>query len=228
MSEYIYGRNAINEAIKTGRVLELYVIEEVLRKNRFSVKTTIKKRAELDKMTNGANHQGIVAKVKSYPHYELKDIIKKEKGLIVILDGIEDHQNLGAIIRTCDCAGVDGIIYRRHHGLGLNATVAKIASGALEYVKVCEVTNLSRAIDELKAAGYWVYGTDASAESYYNEVPYDRNVVLIIGSEGKGISSLVAKKCDYMIKLPMHGHINSLNASVAAGIFIYEIIQNQK
>lgn len=228
MSEYIYGRNAINEAIKTGRVLELYVIEEVMRKNRFSVKTTIKKRAELDKMTNGANHQGIVAKVKSYPHYELKDIIKKEKGLIVILDGIEDHQNLGAIIRTCDCAGVDGIIYRRHHGLGLNATVAKIASGALEYVRVCEVVNLSRAIEELKAAGYWIYGTDASGENYYNEVPYDRNVALVIGSEGKGISSLVAKKCDYMIKLPMHGHINSLNASVAAGIFIYEIIKNQK
>ena len=228
MSELIYGRNAINEALKNGRVIELYVIEEVSKKMHFDHKVIIKKRSELDRMTRGANHQGMVAKVKTYQHYELKDLIKKENGLIVILDGIEDHQNLGAIIRTCDCAGVDGIIYREHHGLGLNATVAKIASGALEYVKVAAVTNLAQTIDKLKDQGYWIYGTDASAPNYYNEVPYDRNVALIIGSEGKGISQLVAKKCDYMIKLPMRGHINSLNASVAAGIFIYNIISSKR
>ena len=155
-------------------------------------------------------------------------MIKQNNGLIVMLDGLEDVHNLGAIIRTCECAGVDGVIYKSHNSVKVNDTVAKVACGALEYVKVAEVTNLVNTIKDLKKKGYWIVGSDGNCDLSYTDLKYDFNTVLIIGSEGKGMSRLVKQECDYIVSLPMKGQVTSLNASVAAGILIYNIINLRK
>lgn len=231
MNEYIWGRNSINEAIKNNRIIEAYVLSdspyiETLKKKNIPFK--IRKRFELDKMSHNENHQGIIGVIEGYELSSVDDMIKKENGLIVMLDGLEDPHNLGAIMRSVDCVGADGIIYRKHHGVRLNSTVAKVASGAMEYVKVAEVTNLVKTLQDLKKKGYWVVGTDASAKDMYNKIDYRMNTVLVIGSEGKGISRLVLEECDYVVKLPMFGHVNSLNASVATAIMLYKIIENRE
>lgn len=231
MNEYIWGRNSINEAIKNNRIIEAYVLSdspyiEILKKKNIPFK--IRKRFELDKMSHNENHQGIIGAIEGYELSSVDDMIKKENGLIVMLDGLEDPHNLGAIMRSVDCVGADGIIYRKHHGVKLNSTVAKVASGAMEYVKVAEVTNLVKTLQDLKKKGYWVVGTDASAKDMYNKIDYRMNTVLVIGSEGKGISRLVLEECDYVVKLPMFGHVNSLNASVATAIMLYKIIENRE
>ena len=231
MNEYIWGRNSINEAIKNNRIIEAYVLSdspyiETLKKKNIPFK--IRKRFELDKMSHNENHQGIIGAIEGYELSSVDDMIKKENGLIVMLDGLEAPHNLGAIMRSVDCVGADGIIYRKHHGVKLNSTVAKVASGAMEYVKVAEVTNLVKTLQDLKKKGYWVVGTDASAKDMYNKIDYRMNTVLVIGSEGKGISRLVLEECDYVVKLPMFGHVNSLNASVATAIMLYKIIENRE
>ncbi|MDD6004817.1 MAG: 23S rRNA (guanosine(2251)-2'-O)-methyltransferase RlmB [Erysipelotrichaceae bacterium] len=231
MNEYIWGRNSINEAIKNNRIIEAYVLSdspyiETLKKKNIPFK--IRKRFELDKMSHNENHQGIIGVIEGYELSSVDDMIKKENGLIVMLDSLEDPHNLGAIMRSVDCVGADGIIYRKHHGVRLNSTVAKVASGAMEYVKVAEVTNLVKTLQDLKKKGYWVVGTDASAKDMYNKIDYRMNTVLVIGSEGKGISRLVLEECDYVVKLPMFGHVNSLNASVATAIMLYKIIENRE
>lgn len=231
MNEYIWGRNSINEAIKNNRIIEAYVLSdspyiETLKKKNIPFK--IRKRFELDKMSHNENHQGIIGVIEGYELSSVDDMIKKENGLIVMLDSLEDPHNLGAIMRSVDCVGADGIIYRKHHGVRLNSTVAKVASGAMEYVKVAEVTNLVKTLHDLKKKGYWVVGTDASAKDMYNKIDYRMNTVLVIGSEGKGISRLVLEECDYVVKLPMFGHVNSLNASVATAIMLYKIIENRE
>lgn len=231
MNEYIWGRNSINEAIKNNRIIEAYVLSdspyiETLKKKNIPFK--IRKRFELDKMSHNENHQGIIGVIEGYELSSVDDMIKKENGLIVMLDSLEDPHNLGAIMRSVDCVGADGIIYRKHHGVRLNSTVAKVASGAMEYVRVAEVTNLVKTLQDLKKKGYWVVGTDASAKDMYNKIDYRMNTVLVIGSEGKGISRLVLEECDYVVKLPMFGHVNSLNASVATAIMLYKIIENRE
>ena len=231
MNEYIWGRNSINEAIKNNRIIEAYVLSdspyiETLKKKNIPFK--IRKRFELDKMSHNENHQGIIGVIEGYELSSVDDMIKKENGLIVMLDGLENPHNLGAIMRSVDCVGADGIIYRKHHGVRLNSTVAKVASGSMEYVKVAEVTNLVKTLQDLKKKGYWVVGTDASAKDMYNKIDYRMNTVLVIGSEGKGISRLVLEECDYVVKLPMFGHVNSLNASVATAIMLYKIIENRE
>ena len=227
MPNYIYGKNTVEAAIKGSTIKKVYI------SNRNSLKGLLDKRhidyeivdnIKLDKLAKGGNHQGIVAEVEEYKTYILKDIIKDNNGLIVILDGITDPHNFGAIIRTCEAGGVDGIIYKKDNSVKVNDTVAKVASGALEYVKIVEVTNLTNTIKDLKKQGYWIVGTSDKADTDYNQVDYDRNIALVIGSEGKGISRLVKENCDYLVSLPMKGHINSLNASVATGIFIYNIL----
>ena len=159
---------------------------------------------------------------------KVEEMLKEKKGLIVMLDGIQDVHNLGAIIRTCECAGVDGVIYKSHNAVKVNDTVAKVASGALEYMKVAEVTNLVNTIRKLKEKGYWIVGSDGSADRLYTDLDYDMNTVLVIGSEGKGMSRLVREECDFIVKLPMKGHVTSLNASVAAGILVYNILSARK
>ena len=227
MPNYIYGKNTVEAAIKSGSITKAYI------SSRNSLKGLLDKKHinyevvdnnKLDKLAKGGNHQGIVAEVSEYKTCSLKDLINKDNGLIVILDGITDPHNFGAIIRTCEAGGVDGIIYKKDNSVKVNDTVAKVASGALEYVKIAEVTNLTNTINELKDEGYWIVGTSDKAEMDYTEVDYKRNIALVIGSEGKGISRLVKENCDYLVSLPMKGQVNSLNASVATGIFIYNII----
>lgn len=226
MSDMIWGKNSINEALKTDRIQEAYVLADsayIPELKKRKIPFTIKKRFELDKMSKSANHQGIIALVEEYKLSKVEDMLKDHHGLIVVLDGLKDPHNLGAILRTADSIGVDGVIYKSHNSVKLNSTVAKVASGAIEYVKVAEVTNLTKTLKMLKEKGYWVIGTDAKAKQSYTDLDYDMNVVLVIGSEGEGISRLVLEECDFLIKLPLLGHVNSLNASVAAGILLYNI-----
>ena len=230
MSEIVYGKNSFFEALDNNRIICAYVLDNSLA-TRFKEKRIdykIVDRKTLDKMSKSGNHQGYLAEVKQFKLAQLEDLIKKENGLIVVLDGLKDPHNLGAIIRTCECAGADGIIYKKHNSVKLTDTVAKVACGALEYVKVAEVTNLTNTLKKLKDQGYWVVGSDGSAKTSYTDVDYKRNVVLVIGSEGEGISRLVLEECDYIVSLPMKGKVNSLNASVAAGILIYNAVNLRK
>lgn len=222
MSNYVYGKNSFFEALKNGSIVKAYVINDSALKGK-NIDYEIVDKRKLDKMSNNGNHQGYLAQVKEFEFATLEDMLKDKNGLIVILDNLQDVHNLGAIIRTCECIGVDGIIYKKDNSVKVNDTVAKIASGALEYVKICEVTNLVNTIKTLKKNNYWIVGSDGSANTLYSDLDYDMNTVLIIGSEGKGMSRLVREECDFIVKLPMLGHVTSLNASVAAGILLYNI-----
>lgn len=226
MSEIVYGKNSFFEALDNKRIKCAYVLDDkmVARFKKDNIEYKIVDRKTLDKMSKSGNHQGFLAEVKEFKMSTIDDIIKDKNGLIVVLDGLKDVHNLGAIIRTCECAGVDGIIYKTHNSVKVNDTVAKVACGALEYAKVVEVTNLVNTLKKLKDSGYWIVGSDASGESYYTDINYDMNTVLIIGSEGEGMSRLVKQECDFIVKLPMKGHVTSLNASVAAGILIYNVL----
>ena len=231
MSNIVYGKNSFIEALNSNRIIKAYVLKDscfIKELKEKKIEYEIVNRNKLDSLSKNGNHQGFVAMTKEYKLSSLKDIIKKENGLIVMLDGLKDPHNLGAIIRTCECAGVDGIIYKKHNSVHVNETVAKVACGALEYVKIVEVNNLVSTIGELKKNAYWIVGTDGNAKSYYDKIDYNMNTVLIIGSEGEGISRLVKENADFMVKLPMNGVINSLNASVAAGIMIYNILDKRK
>lgn len=227
MSDIVYGKNSFFEALNSKRIVMAYVLDDEQIKNAH-IPYKIVDRKTLDKLSKSGNHQGFLAEVKSFKMSKVEEIVRKNNGLIVILDGLKDVHNLGAIIRTCECAGVDGVIYKTHNSVKVNETVAKIACGALEYVKVCEVTNLVNTIKYLKDKGYWVVGTDSQSKKSYTDLKYDFNTVLIIGSEEKGISRLVKKECDYIVSLPMFGHVTSLNASVASGILIYNIVNSRK
>lgn len=226
MSNIVYGKNSFFEAANNNRIEMAYVLDDTDVK-KLNIPYKIVDRKTLDKMSKSGNHQGYLAEVKEFKLSKVEDMIVDKNGLIVILDGLEDVHNLGAIIRTAECAGVDGVIYKSHNSVKVNDTVAKVASGALEYVKVSEVTNLVNTIKKLKDKGYWVVGADGNCETLYTDLKYDFNTVLIIGSEGKGISRLVKEECDYIVKLPMVGKVTSLNASVAAGILIYNIVNSR-
>lgn len=230
MSEIVYGKNSFIEALRNGRIEEALVTRDCqyikdLEKN--NIRYKIVDRNKLDSLSKSGNHQGCLAYCKEYKLSDVKSMLKEENGLIVLLDGLKDPHNLGAIIRTCECAGVDGLIYKKHNSVHLNDTVAKVACGALEYVKVAEVTNLVNTIKDLKKNGYWIVGTDGDSKDLYNKIDYKMNVALVIGSEGEGMSRLVKEECDFMVKMPMKGHINSLNASVAAGIMIFNVLDKR-
>ena len=182
---------------------------------------------ELDKMSTHSNHQGVIAEVEEYKYSSLDEIIKFSKGkkqpLVLILDGIEDPHNLGAIIRCADAFDVDGIIMKERGQAAVNMTVQKVATGAADFVKIAQVSNLSVAIKKLQENGFWVYASDGSAKDNYEKVNFDGAVALIVGSEGFGISRLVLDNSDFIIKIPMYGHVNSLNVSVATGILLSRI-----
>jgi len=227
MSEYVYGKNSFFEALDNHRIVMAYVLNDKAIKDR-GIPYKVVDRKTLDRMSKSGNHQGYLAEVKEFRMSTVDEMIRDHHGLIVMLDGIQDVHNLGAIIRTCECAGADGVIYKSHNAVKVNDTVAKVASGALEYMKVAEVGNLVNTIKKLKEKGYWIVGSDGSADKLYTELDYDMNTVLVIGSEGKGMSRLVREECDFIVKLPMKGHVTSLNASVAAGILIYNILSARK
>lgn len=228
--EIVYGKNSFVEALNMNRINEAFVLKDcpyIKELQRKHIKYQIVDRGKLDSLSKSGNHQGCLAYVEEYKLSSLESMLKKENGLIVLLDGLKDPHNLGAIIRTCECAGVDGLVYKKHNSVHLNDTVAKVACGALEYVKVAEVTNLVNTIKTLKNNGYWIVGTDGDGNDLYNKIDYNMNVALIIGSEGEGMSRLVKQECDFIVKMPMKGHINSLNASVAAGIMIFNILDKR-
>ena len=234
MSEYIFGKNVVKEAFNNpSRIEEIYVLDKnmefVSLAKEYRIKYTVITPSEMNKMVSG-NHQGVVALVKDYHYYSLSDIVKEDKNsLIVALDGLEDPHNLGAILRTCEAAGIDGVILPKKRSVKLNSTVAKVSTGAIEYVKVVEVVNLTQTLKQLKNKGYWIIGAERSSKSSNIwELKYDMPIVLVIGSEGKGISRLVKEECDFLVEIPMQGKINSLNASVSTGIMIYEIRRQQK
>lgn len=240
--QLLMGKNPIIEAINSERSInKVYIAEGINSASLKNLFTLMKEkkvvfqyvpRKKLDQIAEGANHQGIIAEVAPYDYYDLHDLIAKTKAtkllpFFVMLDGIEDPHNLGSILRTADITGVDGVIIPKRRSVGLTSTVAKTSAGAIEYIPVSRVVNLAQTIDYLKAEGFWVIGTDAYAEQAYFEPDYKLPICLVIGSEGKGISKLIKDKCDFFVKLPMAGHVNSLNASVAAGIIMYEVYKQR-
>ncbi len=180
----------------------------------------------------GANHQGVIALVASADYADadklLEKIAAKENSLTLILDGVEDPRNLGAILRVAECAGADGVFIPEHRAVGLTETVVKTAAGATEYIEIAKVKNLNRLIEELKSHNIWVVGTSAEAETDYTEWDWSQSSVLVLGSEGKGLHRMVAENCDMLVKIPMQGKIESLNVSVACGVILFEAIRQRK
>ena len=229
----IFGKNPMKEALAANRVLKADLVDGFsdkkilaeLKERKITIKYLSAK--EMANLSNGGSHQGIAAEIKPYEYYSLEYVLKKaesvERPIILLLDGIEDPHNLGAILRSADVFGVSGVIISKHNQVMLNSTVAKTSAGAINYVPVVLVNNLNQTIEKLKKAGYWIVSTDGSATTNYNDIKYDFKSVVVIGSEGYGVSSLVLKNSDYIVKIPMYGHVNSLNASVAAGILMARI-----
>ena len=226
---YVFGKNVAREVIKNAEKIKRAFISKnfdekdiITVLNRNNIKIKYMEKREIDKITDG-NHQGIVLEIEDYEYCDVDELIEDES-LIVILDHLEDPHNLGAIIRTCEAANVSGIIIPKDRSVSVNSTVMKISAGALEMVKIAQVTNLSQTIEYLKKQGYWIVGTDMQGTNYH-EIDYKGKTAIIIGNEGKGMSSIVRKNCDFIASIPMKGQINSLNASVAAGIIIFEAIR---
>lgn len=229
----VYGRLPALNALSTDKVKKVYLqknfsddkIFEAIKKAELSPEFVDS--SFLDKMSHSGNHQGIVVEVVPHEYSSLAEILefskKKVQPLILILDGVEDPQNFGAIIRTADAFSVDGIIIKSRNQVPLNYTVAKVSTGAIEYVKVAEVSNLNSTLQTLKDNGFWIYAADGSAKESYEKQNYNGAVALIVGSEGNGISPLVMKNSDFIIKIPMTGHVNSLNVSVSTGILLSRI-----
>lgn len=228
----IFGRNPVREALRANRVVSILVSESF---SDNSILDLIKlqsipmrrvSNSELDKKCDGV-HQGVMAVIKPYEYLDLNELIRRSKKVeipvIVVLDKINDPHNFGAILRSADVFNVSGIIIGKHDQVPLNSTVAKTSAGAINYVPVTLVNNLNQAIDKLKENGFWVVSTDGGASTNYNDLTYDFPVCLVIGSEGEGVSKLIIKNSDYVVKIPQSGHVNSLNASVAAGILLSRI-----
>lgn len=236
---YIYSKNSVKESIDNNSVKLLYLNSQnhpffkIAKEKKINYKIISDK--EMDKLIGGIQkvlHQGVVALVEDYKYYNIEEVVNsakdKEYPLLVMLDSLDDPHNLGAILRICDAAGVDGVIIGKNRSTRLNETVARTSTGAIEWVKVSEVTNLTQTIKYLKENGYWIVGAEYDEKSiYYDKGTYDMPICLVIGSEGFGISDLVKKNCDFLVKIPMVGHVNSLNASVSCGILVYEILNKR-
>jgi len=233
LTNLIIGRNPVKEALRANRVTKVFItnnfsdkeINLLLQEKKPFIRVV--QQGELDAKSNGGVHQGIIAEIKPYEYTDLDEIIRRSRKIdlpvVVILDGIEDPHNLGAIIRSCDVFNVTAVLIPKHNQVPLNATVAKSSAGAINYVPVCQIGSINQTLQKLKDNGFWVVSTDGSATIDYSKLTYDFPVALVIGSEGKGVSQLVIKNSDYVVKIPQYGHVNSLNASVAAGILLSRI-----
>lgn len=228
------GRNVARDLLKKNKKIRKIIIQDsfddkeiisLIEKSNLVVET--KSKREIDSLCPGVN-QGIILDIPDYKYIELNDFLNNKEEFVVLLDHLEDPHNLGAIIRTCEAAGVKNIIMPRDRQVQVNATVMKTSVGTLDNVNIVSVSNLVNAIERLKENGFWVVGTALENSVDYRKIDYSGKIALVIGNEGKGISDLVAKKCDFLAKIPMYGETNSLNASVAAGIMIYEVIRNRK
>lgn len=230
---YVFGKNVALEILrKKEKIKKAYIYKDFNDKNIISELQKLKisinycEKFELDKLAKG-NHQGIILSIPDYEYCEVSDMIESENALIVILDHLEDPHNLGAIVRTCEAAGVDGIIIPKDRSVLVNSTVMKVSAGALENVKIACVTNLNNTIKYLKDNGFWIVGTDMKGTSY-DKIDYSGKMAIVIGNEGKGMSKLVRESCDFIASIDMRGTINSLNASVATGIVVFEAIKCRK
>lgn len=236
------GRNPIIEAMKAGRTIEKILVAKGSHEG--SIRQLISmarekgivinevERAKLDSLSESGNHQGVIAMVSDYKYVEVEDILKaaSEKGeapFILILDEINDPFNFGSLLRSANAAGVHGVIIPKRRAVGLTPIVAKASAGAIEYANVAKVTNISGTIEELKKRGIWIVGADMGGEKAYYEADLTGPVAVVIGSEGEGIGKLIKGKCDFLVKLPMRGEISSLNAGVAGGILMYEIMRQR-
>ena len=239
--DVISGRNPVSEAIRSGRAIDKILVARgekngavvgilaKARQNQIPIKEV--DRTKLDYLSGSSVHQGIVAFAAAKEYSTVEEILeyaqdRGEPPFILVLDEIEDPHNFGAIIRTAECAGVHGIIIPKRRSVGLSYTAGKASAGALEYMRVARVTNIANLIDKLKEHGVWVYGADMNGTDY-TRCDFSGPCAIVIGNEGKGISRLVREKCDVIVSLPMKGKINSLNASVAAGILMYNAIKNR-
>lgn len=239
MREYIYGKNTVLQSLKGDKpVHEVYLMKNVKDEQLISIakKRNIKvnivaHKGVLNDLVGPVVHQGVVALVDGYEYASIEDILAQipqgKQPLLLMLDGLEDPHNLGAILRTCDAVEVDGVIIGKNRSVGLTPTVAKVSTGAIDYVKVAQVTNLSRTLEELKKQGFWVVGCDLNESQDYRAIDYHMPVVIVVGSEGFGISRLVKKHCDMNVVLPMNGHVTSLNASVAAALILYQVYNSR-
>lgn len=236
-SMLVVGRNPVVEALKNGRKIEKIFLAEnsggsICDVRKIAMEKHVKiievTKFELNKLAGADNHQGVVAISPPYQYAQLEDIFKAaeesgEEPFIIILDGIEDPHNLGAIIRTAECVGANGVIISKNRSAGVTSVVGKTSAGAIESVPVVRVTNIGRMIDELKEKGVWISACDMEGENCFTSTGLDGATAIVIGNEGKGVSRLVKEKCDYAVSIPMRGTINSLNASNAAAIVMYEI-----
>ena len=234
MSTLITGKNTVTEAIKAKRkVHELYVqhgtnTELYALFNSHGLKPIEKTKQEMNQLLP-KGHQGIAAKVADYTYKTLEEVIEKpnDPKVFLMLDGIEDPHNLGAILRSSDAFKVDAIIIPKNRSAQLNQTVAKVSTGAIEYVDVVQVTNLNQTIKKLIENGFWIVGTDMDTPQTIHDIDVSSNICIVIGSEGFGMSRLVRQNCDYIVKIPMDGHVNSLNASVSTAIVLYEVFKRK-
>lgn len=231
----IQGKNAITEALKSDVTVEKVLVEkgtnhEIIALARSKgVKVQFVDKYLLDKLCPDKKHQGFVAEISEFSYCEIEDILanKKEHHFILLLDGVEDPHNLGSILRVCECAGVDGVVIPKNRSCGVNDTVVKVSSGASNYVKVAKVTNINTTIEYLKKQNIWVYCADMDGESIY-KTDLKGDIAIVIGGEGKGVSTLCRTLCDGVISLPLLGEVNSLNASVACGIAVYEALRQRQ
>ena len=226
----VYGRNVAKEILSGNKKInKITIIEDFSDKDILSLieKRNIKpiclKKNEFSRFDK-FSHQGIILDIEDFCYSDYTEFLNVENAKVVVLDHLEDPHNLGAIIRTCEAAGITGIIIPKDRSVEVNSTVMKTSAGAVENIKIAQVVNIANVLDELKDNGFWVVGTKMESDTDYRDIDYTGKVALVIGNEGNGMSNLVSKKCDYIAKSPMYGKVNSLNASVAAGIMIYEMI----
>jgi 23S rRNA (guanosine2251-2'-O)-methyltransferase len=239
---YIYGINSVTEALKSrGRAFEWVgmakerhdirlqrLIEDC---RRLSVPVRFLQRTELDRMAGNAAHQGVVAVTSAKQYSDLDDVIGAKRGkhsLIVVLDGVEDPHNLGAILRTADAAGSNGVIIPERRAASVTGTVTKASAGASEHMQIVKVTNIARTVEELKDRNIWTVGLDERGAKTYDELDYNMDCALVLGAEGKGLHDLVKKKCDFLVSIPMLGKVPSLNVSVAGAVVLYEIVRQRR
>jgi 23S rRNA (guanosine2251-2'-O)-methyltransferase len=239
----IYGINPVLEALRAGGVRELRIADRASGRmadvltlaQREQVKVHRVSGAELDRLTRGGVHQGVVADVEDSRGYDIADLLSRARDakpgrplLIVVLDGIEDPHNVGAILRTVDAAGADGVVRQSRHAAPLEGAAAKASAGAVSHVRIAEVVNIARAVEELKAAGVWTVGLDAAGAKAYDEVDLTLPTAIVVGAEGSGLRRLVRERCDWLVSIPMSGHVSSLNVSVATGIVLFEAVRQRK
>jgi len=238
----LYGINTVTEALKArGRAFEWVgvakerhdiriqrVIEEC---RKVGVPVRVLTRVELDRLAGNAAHQGMVAVTSAKQYNDLDDIVAARRGehsLIVVLDGVEDPHNLGAILRTADAAGADGVVIPERRAAGVTGTVAKASAGASEHLPIAKVTNISRALEDLKSKEVWIVGLDERGQQTYDQIDYKMHCAIVLGAEGKGLHDLVRRHCDFLVSIPMLGQVPSLNVSVAGGVVLYEVVRQRR